>query len=215
MRLAAAATAGLRQMNEQKKAITPRIALLGWGSLIWDEWPEFDKYHKEWQPNGPLLPLEFSRVSETRKGALTLVIDPQYGTLCKTAYAVSTRRDPADAIADLRSREGTLMKRVGFYFANRSRTCEPKVPESIASWAAEMRFDVVVWTGLSSNFKDKKKEDYSVAAASRHIQSLSLEGKSMAAEYVWRAPAFVQTPLRIALQTLPWFLSLTKSTNDS
>jgi hypothetical protein len=37
-------------MNVEKPAL--KIAILGWGSLIWDEWPEFDKHHEEWLPGG-------------------------------------------------------------------------------------------------------------------------------------------------------------------
>ncbi|RFC63902.1 hypothetical protein [Mesorhizobium denitrificans] len=77
------------------------IAILGWGSLIWDKRPEFDDLHGEWKPEGPVLKLEFSRISssETRKGALTLVIDNHYGQDCTVKYALSTRKHAADAIA--------------------------------------------------------------------------------------------------------------------
>ena len=201
-------------MSEHKESSAQRIAILGWGSLIWDARLEFSMHHEEWQPNGPLLPLEFSRISESRKGALTLVVDPQYGTICRTAYAVSTRRDPTDVIVDLRIREGTGLKWIGFYFANGSRKGEIKVPETIVTWAAAGHFDVVVWTGLPNNFKDKNMENFSVEAAIRHIENLSHEGKSMATEYVRRTPDFVQTPLRTALQSLPWFPSPAKDPAD-
>lgn len=187
------------------KKTPPRIAMLGWGSLIWDKRPEFDDRHGDWLPDGPLLPLEFSRISESRMGALTLVIDPDHGRDCTTAYAVSTRKDPEDAIADLRCREGTVMRRMGFWFADGSRTCKPPVPGTIPTWAQQNGFDVVVWTGLPSNFRDKKNEDLSTEAALRHLQNLTSEGKAMAATYVWRAPDLVQTDLRDALQAAPWF----------
>jgi hypothetical protein len=54
--------------------------------------------------------------------------------------------------------------------------------------------------------KNSATSRFSVDAALRYIQrSLDLEGKSKAAEYVWRAPDFVTTPLRAALQMAPWF----------
>lgn len=93
----------------------PKIALLGWDSLLWDKRPEFDDQHGLWLPNGPKLPLEFSRISTTRKDALTLVIDQKHGALCRTAYALSTRYNPDDAIADLRHREGTVMRHMGIF----------------------------------------------------------------------------------------------------
>lgn len=93
----------------------PKIAILGWGSLLWDIRPEFDEYHELWQFDGPDLPLEFSRVSSSRKGALTLVIDEANGATCRSAYALSTHREPDEAIADLRCREGTLMRHRGVH----------------------------------------------------------------------------------------------------
>ena len=65
--------------------------------------------------------------------------------------------------------------------------------------------DVVVWTDLPSNFEKEKGKAFSVDKACKHLQGLSPEGKAKAAEYVWRAPDFVQTPLRQRLQQEPWF----------
>src|SRR5690242_8094991 len=123
----------MQPMTEKKADL--RIAILGWGSLIWDKRPEFDEKHEPWEPDGPVLKLEFSRISGTRKGALTLVIDTDYGQECTVEYAISTRRNPADAIADLRCREGTVMNRMGFWYADGSQTCQPPLPASIPVWA--------------------------------------------------------------------------------
>lgn len=183
----------------------PKIALLGWGSLIWDNRPEFDEYHGPWLPDGPMLPLEFSRVSSSRQGALTLVIDDANGNPCRSAYAFSTRRNPDDAIADLRCREGTVMNRMGFWFADGSKTCKPGVQPTIISWAQRKQIDAVIWAGLPSNFANETQQAFSIDAAIRHLQTLPPEGKAMAAEYVWRAPTLVDTPLRRALQVEPWF----------
>ena len=183
----------------------PRIAILGWGSLLWDERPEFDETHGDWRLDGPILPLEFSRVSASRKNALTLVIDTNNGTDCKIAYAMSKRRYAEDTIADLRCREGTIMKRIGCYFADDSSRSKDDVPSTIIKWAKEKRLDVVVWTALSSNFKQKTKREFTIDAAIEYLHGLSPEGKANAATYVWRAPALVQTKLREVLETEPWF----------
>lgn len=147
-----------------------RIALLGWGSLLWDKRPEFDEHHGLWQFDGPELPLEFSRVSSSRKGALTLVIDDANGALCRSAYALSTRRDPDDAIADLRGREGTVMRHMGIYFRDGTRRGQPSVPDNIPLWADLHGIDVVVWTGLPSNFEKEVRRPFSVENAIRHLQ---------------------------------------------
>lgn len=182
-----------------------KIALLGWGSLLWDKRPEFDEHHEPWQFDGPELPLEFSRVSSSRKGALTLVIDSVHGAQCRSAYAISTRRDPDDAIADLRCREGTVMRHMGVYFREGRRRGQPPIPESIPPWANELGIDVVVWTGLPSNFEKEVGRPFSVENAIGHLQTLPADVKPGAAEYVWRAPDLVDTPLRRALQAAPWF----------
>jgi hypothetical protein len=67
--------------------MSPHIVILGWGSLLWDRRAAFDEQRGEWQFDGPNLSLEFSRISKTRAGALTLVIDPINGERCSVAYA--------------------------------------------------------------------------------------------------------------------------------
>jgi hypothetical protein len=70
-----------------------QIAILRWGSLLWDGQNNryFDVLHGPWMFDGPELQLEFSRKSQTRSGALTLVIDSKHGASSRVAYAVSTR----------------------------------------------------------------------------------------------------------------------------
>lgn len=77
-----------------------QIAILGWGSLLWDEENNrhFDRLHGPWMLDGPDLQLEFSRKSQTRSGALTLVIDSKHGAASTVAYAISTRAEPQAAI---------------------------------------------------------------------------------------------------------------------
>lgn len=187
------------------------IVILGWGSLLWDERPEFNEQVKKWENDGPELPLEFSRVSKTRGDALTLVID-ENGSNCIVAHARSERKAPEDAIADLCHREGTSLANIGYCFADGSKkqSRSSTVLSVIAQWAKEKSVDVVVWTDLKSNFTEKSKEkrEFSVAAAITHLQSLSPEGKAKAAEYVRRAPTFIKTALRSAIESEPWFQSL-------
>jgi hypothetical protein len=184
-----------------------KIAILGWGSLLWDVsgHSDFDDQLEDWNLDGPELPLEFSRISRTRLNALTLVIDAINGTPCKVAYAMSKRNNPDDAICDLRSREGTILRRIGYHFLDGTRDGEPDVPESIKVWCKEKGFDVVIWTGLSTNFPTEAAPAFSVDAALAHLRKLSPEGKAKAAEYIWRAPDFIKTQLRDAVQIEPWF----------
>jgi len=184
-----------------------KIAILGWGSLLWDKTHrEFEKHHGAWKFDGPVLKLEFSRKSESRLNALTLVIDATRGEECKVAYAPSKRRTVEKALSDLQAREGTGRRNLGCIFTDGSRRQgrDADSVDVILRWAEGASLDVVLWTDLRGDFDDVPKNEF-VKAAVNHVQGLPPEAKALAAEYVWRAPDFVITPLRTALQAEPWF----------
>jgi hypothetical protein len=184
-----------------------KIAILGWGSLLWDNSAlQFDQQHDDWKPDGPVLKLEFSRKSVSRLNALTLVIDAVHGQKCQVAYALSRRRTAEEAKADLRAREKTAAQNIGYVFADGSRHHgrDAHSVDAILQWAKDKRIDFVLWTDLPGSF-DVVPADEFLKSAVHHLQELSPEGKAKAAEYIWRAPDFIQTPLRAALQTEPWF----------
>lgn len=186
-----------------------KIAILGWGSLLWDKenGVEFDQWHDSWEYDGPILKLEFSRISESRLGALTLVIDGEHGNPVTVAWCLSKRTRLKDAVCDLRCREGTTVRNIDqLDFASPTDYSNNGTAEnSILTWACLKKLDAVVWTALKSNFMKKRKKPFSVAAAVSYLKDLRPDGKSKATEYVWRAPDFVKTPLRTALQKEPWF----------
>jgi hypothetical protein len=184
-----------------------KIAILGWGSLLWDKTHrEFDKHHGAWKFDGPVLKLEFSRKSASRLNALTLVVDAIRGEECKVAYALSKRRTVEKALTDLQEREGTSRRNIGCVFADGSlrQGRDAHSVDLIFRWAEGASLDVVLWTDLSGDFDNVPKNDF-VKAAVDHVQRLPAEAKALAAEYVWRAPDFVVTLLRAALQAEPWF----------
>jgi hypothetical protein len=195
-----------------------KIAILGWGSLLWDDRPEFHWFDATleggadgWHTDGPSLKLEFSRVSvETRARALTLVLDYEHGWACNVAYAVSKRQAVEDARCDLRCREGTLLKRIGLWKrGDECTTAHQEAWEAIDGWAKD-RFDAVVWTDLKSNFPDKshfpgktdQNREFTVENAIAHLKHLDERGKAMAAAYIWRAPPFVVTRLRTEIESV-------------
>jgi hypothetical protein len=181
-----------------------KIAFLAWGSLLWDKSSNerFDLWHGPWRRDGPILKLEFSRISKSRQGGLTLVIDPAHGSSARVRWCLSKRRDPEDAICDLRCREDTTLANVGWilFQENRSQCRDRESLDTIRSWSNPRLLDAVIWTDLRSNF-DKP---FSVEAAIKHANGLSPEAKSKTAEYVRRAPEFVDIPVRRALQQEPW-----------
>jgi hypothetical protein len=177
-----------------------KIAVLGWGSLVWDQRELPTK--GSWEEDGPLLPLEFSRVS--KDGRLTLVIDLVNGKPTKTCYALSSRTDLVDAVADLRDREGTVANRIGYLnIIDRTDSLviyqdqdQVDVFEKIKEWAVSSNFDAVVWTALPSQFKYETGKNYSVECAIEYINSLPKSAKKIAIEYIEKAPSCVETPFR-------------------
>ena len=182
------------------------IVILGWGSLIWDKSPEFDRYLKAWTSGGPQLPIEFCRKSKTRCNALTLVIDRKFGTQIETLYAFSKRNDPRDVICDLRSREGTTIENIGFVNIENGEGhgCDPEGREVIKTWASSKSINFVAWTDLKSNF-DEQNLDKFIRAAIAHLKNLDLMGIREALKYIVNAPTQTNTRLRQILMNDEWF----------
>ena len=84
-----------------------KVAVIAWGSLIRE--PEALQIAADFAAVGPQLPIEFCRISTTgaRKDCLTLVIDQDDGTLCRS-YAAPSGFDTLEAaIQNLVARERT------------------------------------------------------------------------------------------------------------
>jgi len=183
-----------------------KIAILGWGSLLWQPGGDFgNSIELPWKTDGPTLPIEFSRISTSRGGALTLVIDPKNGSNTTVAWCLTKRAQLEDAVADLRCREGTNMANIRSLRLDEQPAGPTVVEKAILDWATDRKLDAVSWTALQSNFEEKTGQAFSIEQAIAHLKSLSVDGKVKAVEYVWKAPDFVQTPLRSALQREPWF----------
>jgi hypothetical protein len=188
-------------------------AILAWGSLIWN--PRDLPISGKWQQDGPVLPIEFSRISDN--GRLTLVIDERHGPDVPTRYAPSpclprrgTRRRQArstlgEAVADLQRREGCPPENIGFVevatrrLSPRAAERHPTACESIRAWASKKGFDAVVWTALGRRFKDRINVPFSPAAAVRYLQGLPAPQQESALEYIRNAPPEVMTPVRRAV----------------
>lgn len=187
----------------------PRVGILGWGSLLWEADAQFDSCHGAWQYDGPSLRLEFSRVSNSRLKALTLVIDSRHGVDTTVAWTLSKRGSLEEAISDLRCRERTTLAGVGRVSTETSagRSRDSASLAAVAPWGETKQLDAVVWTDLPNNFKKEAGRPFSVESAVAFLQDLNPASKVEAAEYIRRAPEFVKTPLRKALQQLPLFTS--------
>jgi hypothetical protein len=178
-----------------------RIAVLGWGSLVWN--PDTLEIVGAFEPIGPRLPIEFCRIS--RDNRLTLVLSEAFGTRSVTYAAVSAFDDLTRAVDNLRVREGTTRDNIGVVVlegghADAVNHRHPSFSREIAAWAVKHDFRAVLWTALESNFAEKsvRGEAFSTAAAIRHLEGLSVDQRAVALHYIRRAPPEVQTPVRSA-----------------
>jgi len=181
------------------------IAILGWGSLIWQ--PEELSYDKtrDWQENGPFLPIEFSRISNN--GRLTLVIDKNVEQEVETLYAVSLYENLDLAILNLAIREGTDTSKIGFY-NRQTNNIFPKdfhFSENIREWIKKTEFDAVIWTNLSIRFKDKIGLPINADNVIKYLQTLPEETKVLAEEYIRKTPVQINTTFREKIEEkLDW-----------
>src|SRR5579885_1544141 len=195
-----------------------KIALLAWGSLIWEK--RNLALATDWVLNGPELPIEFSRVSRSRGGALTLVIDATHGVAVPTYVAISSYQKLSDAMDNLGEREGSDSRCVGFVDCknNESRSIAlPLVTREIRDWAGKNSFDAVIWTDLPSNFDtidkaqfaniDDPTMKFTVDNAQIYLHGLRPPGDEKAREYIRNAPSPVKTKLRQRIAEDPWFFA--------
>lgn len=175
-----------------------KIAILGWGSLLWDERAGFDDLHEPWKFDGPSLKIEFSRISKSRLGALTLVIDPDNGCTTAVAYCLSRRSEIGQIIEDLRDREGRGSRIGHFSKDGDSQFRDRATYDAIAAWAVSKALNGVVWTDLRPNFAKETGKLFSIENALDYLAGLGDEARIKAMEYLQKAPDFVQTPMRKA-----------------
>lgn len=171
------------------------IAILAWGSLFWNK--KGLEISNEWTNGGVILPIEFARIS--RDGRLTLVITEKYGTDIETYWAISKYSILEEAIENLRVREGTNKKGIGFVDLNsnqnQSKFSKPLL-DKISEWAKEKSLDAVIWTDLESNFLEKQDKEFSYENAEEYLMTLNGEAKKKADEYIKKAPELTMTKLR-------------------
>lgn len=181
-----------------------KIAILGWGSLIWS--PQALKIDKTigWQSNGPILPIEFARISND--GRLTLVIS-ENGTKVQTLHAVSTYKTLDEAILDLAIRENSGRRSIGCYdkIQNKSHNNAFKYGHEIKEWIDNTDIDAVIWTDLSENWSVKSGPDVNLNNRINYLKSLRGNKSVRAEEYIRKTPFQIKTKYRTLIEKeLKW-----------
>jgi hypothetical protein len=193
--------------------MTGRIAILGWGSLLWDLDDLAPHVELPWALRaGPRLPMEFSRISPKRKHGLVLCLDPEAGVPCPT-HAIRSRRDGSAAAAgDLAARERAPVDRIGWATAGGGGVSRlPAVAEAVAAWCAAAGWDGAVWTDLEPNFARVAGRAFSVGEGIAWLRGLGPESLEEAHRYIRNAPFATRTPLRRALSRDPWWRGLRRA----
>lgn len=185
-----------------------KIAILGWGSLIWN--PQNLNYNKElgWNTEGPYLPIEFSRISSN--GRLTLVIEKN-AEMLKTLFAISHYEKLDEALLDLAVREGCSKGKIGYCYKDKSGViCDPKdfkFQSDIEKWmVTNDDIDAVLWTNLSVKFYDTIGLKLTVENIINYLETLDENIKPLAEEYIRKAPKQIDTKMRRAIEErLKWY----------
>lgn len=175
--------------------MTGVIACLAWGSLCWDarELP----LARGWSKDGPVLSIEFARISADRR--ITLVLT-NAGSRVPVLWAPLAVRTMDEAICALGFREGIQapFNAVGRYPTDGAASADHEV---IGGWAEAKGLTGVVWTALKPGLDRKRRGSApSLEQLCAHIATLTAEERARAFEYVDRTPEQIATSYRSALR---------------
>jgi len=183
-------------------------AILGWGSLIWDLDNLAPHVRGDWRMDGgPVLPMEFTRVSPKRKLGLVVCLDDRHGVGCRTNAIASVRGDIHGAVDDLARRERAPVERIGAVCraTGYRHGATEVVIELVAAWCDAQGLAGAVWTDLPSNFAEHLGEPFSIPRALSYLRGLAGDSLDEAVRYIENAPAATDTPLRRALAAEDWW----------
>lgn len=179
-----------------------RIAIIGFGSLIWDMDNLAPHVDGDWfRGNGPQMPVEFSRISPKRAHALVLVVDETLDHQCETSVIASNRSSLELAIEDLARRERCHPEQIGVAVRGETggRTDE---------WLKSSFFDACIWTALPANFAEETGKPYTHENGLSYLQSLEQASLAEGWRYIEYAPRETDTPFRRFLAGQKFWASL-------
>ena len=180
-----------------------KIAILAWGSLIWQPKDLLFDTEFSWKEDGPILPIEFARIS--KDGRLTLVIT-QNGTFVPTLYSLSKYETLDEAIINLAVRESSGRRSIGSYEKSKNEFSHNVFfKEKIVDWMNERAFGAVIWTNLGENWniKNESRKIVETIKPDERIEYLkSLKGNviALAEEYIRKTPFKIKTKYRAKIE---------------
>ncbi len=174
-----------------------RIAVLGWGSLVWDarELP----IQREWFKDGPLVQVEFARQSRDKR--ITLVLEKNSPAV-RTLWAVMDCTNMEDATESLWNREGRPKREHICKWSKGERS--PDLIHGLEAWIQSRSIEEVIWTGLPPTFNDTENESM-LEQILKHLNDLSGAERDNAERYVRKTPRQIDTPYRRMIESsLGW-----------
>lgn len=177
----------------------PRIACLGWGSIIWN--PRELPIRSEWFDDGPLVAVEFAR--QSGDGRITLVVEWTARPV-RVLWALLDTACQEEACRRLAKREG-IKRKISEHVGQWPRGATEPIP-GIEEWAIARGLDAVVWTALPAKFGGVERTPR-MEEVITYLRNLRGTERDAAEEYVRRTPQQVDTEYRrgieAALQWLP------------
>lgn len=171
-------------------------AIIVWGSLFWD--PRNLETIGQWFFDGPVLPIEFARISSDKR--LTLVIKPTYKKIT-TLYAISSNEDYTVARENLRQREKTNnIGNIGFIDfktnAYHVRSNNLFILDILRQWNENKGFNAALWSDFSPNFTVKTRKAFTSENIIEYIHNLDDDARHLTLEYIYRTPKQITTQFR-------------------
>ena len=177
-------------MGNIKTNSAPKIACIGWGSLIWE--PRDLPIIGDWHSNGPSLPVEFARQSSADHITLVIV---ESDHRVPTLWAELNVETVAQAVEALRVREGVPYESSIGRWPNDTQK-EYLSSDAIAEWATANGVQAVVWTALLPGMKGNRGSIPTLDELTVHLAKLEGSDLSKAKIYIANAPSQIATPYR-------------------
>jgi len=189
-----------------------KIAVLGWGSLIWNpkrKSGELNLADDKWFSDGPTLPIEFARISSDKR--LTLVLFPAAKKV-PVLWAMMALNNLDEAINNLREVEGIpafSRDRIGYVnlqSGEQRSSVVADIADEIRRWACMKKVEAVIWTDLPPKFEEETGIKFTEENVTSYLNNPPDDSKKKAEEYIRRVPRQIRTGFRSAIEkTLGWF----------
>lgn len=173
-----------RSFEKGDSFMKKKIVCIGWGSLIWK--PGNLKFKGEWQSHGPLLPIEFTRISND--GRVTLIIDKKAKSV-RTFYRIMETHNLDEAKAALKIRENDAK----IEMVTSTEICDGPIKKAIVDWLRLNNIDAAIWTAVGYG---NGKVRPTVEEIIKHLKTLQGQTLTDAEEYIRKAPKQINTEYR-------------------